>query len=178
MSTTNTSDLVQRLADESNIRDLVARFANACSPPDMAAFAKLWVPDSDTESESARAVWTLSEPFAMSETGVSSIVAMMGRLLEQWDFFVQLVHSGVIEIDETHGATSTRATGRWILREVAKGASNSEAYYNNFAVYEDQYVKVDGKWYFTRRDYKYMFLDSGPFGGDACPPIKGWYGGR
>ncbi|KAL6248305.1 hypothetical protein RBB50_004560 [Rhinocladiella similis] len=176
MSTTSNSNdlLIQRLADESSIRDLVARFANACSPPDSLAFAKLWIPDTETK----KAAWTLSEPFAMSETGVSSIVAMLEKLLEPWDFFVQLVHSGVVEIDESTGGTS--ATGRFILREVAKGgsASTEGAYYNNFAIYEDQYAKVDGKWYFARRDYKYMFLDSGPFGGNVCLPIQGWYGGK
>ncbi|KIX94523.1 uncharacterized protein Z520_09909 [Fonsecaea multimorphosa CBS 102226] len=165
MSSPDASNLVQRLADESSIRDLVARFANACSPPDSAAFAQLWIPDT-----SGTAVWTLSEPFAMSESGVSPIVDMLEKLLAPWDFFVQLVHSGVVEFQD-----STHATGRFIMREVAKGPN--ETYYNNFAIYKDRYAKVEGKWYFARRDYKYMFLDSGSFGGNVCPPIEDWFGG-
>lgn len=167
MTMSTSQDLIQHLADESSIRDLVARFANACSPPDSAAFAQLWIPDTHSAP-----VWTLSEPFAMSETGVDRIVGMLEKLLAPWDFFVQLVHSGVVEI-EANGAV---AAGRFIVREVAKGPNDT--YYNNFAVYEDRYAKLDGRWYFARRDYKYMFLDSGPFGGNVCPPIKDWFGGK
>jgi len=116
--------------------------------------------------EDDKPVWTLSKPFSMSATGVDAITTMLEKLLVTWDFFVQLVHSGVIEV------AGERATGRWILREVAKGPG--ETYYNDFAVYEDQYTKISGKWYFTRRDYTYMFLDSGPFGGVVCEPAKGW----
>lgn len=156
------TDQIQRIADELSIRDLVARFANGCSPPDYEGFRKLWTPDPNTE-----AIWSLSEPFVMSSTGRDDIVAMLRKLLEMWDFFVQLVHSGVVEID------GDQATGRWILREVAKGPN--ETYYNNFAIYEDKYHRFEGKWYFTRRDYTYMFLDSGPFNGSVCKPIEGWY---
>jgi hypothetical protein len=158
-----TSQQIQRIADEMSIRDLVARFANCCSPPDLKAFEKLW-----TDADGVEPVWTLTEPFAMTETGTANIVAMMDKLLKNWDFFAQLVHSGVVEVD------GDKASGRFILREVAKGPN--ETYYNNFGIYEDQYRKVDGKWFFTKRDYNYMFLDSGAFPGQVCPPIKDWYG--
>jgi hypothetical protein len=156
---------IQSIADELAIRELVARFANACSPPDLAAFEKLWTADAEIEP-----VWSLSHPFEMSEAGIPAIIGMMDRLLKDWDFFVQLVHSGVVEVDDGHD----KATGRWILREVAKGPN--ETYYNNFAIYEDQYRKVRGKWFFLRRDYRYMFLDSGAFQGEICPPVRDWYG--
>ncbi|KAJ9644922.1 hypothetical protein H2204_001384 [Knufia peltigerae] len=174
MSTTTTNDqMIQRLTDESSIRDLVARFANACSPPDPSAFAKLWMPD-DLSTDGKTATWGCTEPFEVSVTGVSSIVALFEKLIEPWDFFVQLVHSGVVEIDYD-STTGTGATGRFIMREVAKGPN--ETYYNNFAIYEDQYTKINGKWYFASRHYKYMFLDSGSFGGNICPPVvkEGWY---
>lgn len=156
------TDQVQRINAELEIRDLVARFANACSPPNPEAFAKLWLPDMDNKPE-----WVVTEPFTLSATGIVDIVALLDKLLAPWDFFVQLVHSGVVEINED------QATGRFIMREVAKGSD--ETYYNNFATYEDRYSKVDGKWYIARRQYNYMFLDSGPFCGSVCPPIKGWF---
>jgi hypothetical protein len=49
------------------------------------------------------------------------------------------------------------------MHEVGKGPG--EVYYNNFAFYEDFMEKQDGKWYFARRNYKYMFLDSDSFAG-------------
>ncbi|RVX71218.1 hypothetical protein B0A52_04792 [Exophiala mesophila] len=149
-------DKPEVVADELAIRSLVARFANSCSPPDYDAFAKLWVPE-----QTGKAIWTLTKPFEMSATGVDEISKMLDRLLSTREFFVQLVHSGVVEVD------GGNATGRWILREVARGPG--ETYYNNFAIYEDRYVKSEGKWYFERRDYKYMFLDSSPFQGDSFP---------
>ncbi|KAJ9603795.1 hypothetical protein H2200_011981 [Cladophialophora chaetospira] len=158
---TSTQQL-QRLADELEIRSLVARFANACNPPNLEAFGKLWVPDTHQKGE-----WSLSEPFTTSATGVDDIVTLLDKLLQPWDFFVQLVHSGVVDID------GDEATGRFIMHEVAKGPN--ETYYNNFAIYEDKYCKVDGKWFFAKRHYNYMFLDSGPFGGNVCPPIEGWF---
>ncbi|KAK4946776.1 hypothetical protein LTR10_014278 [Elasticomyces elasticus] len=147
---------VQSIADERSIRNLVARFANATAPVNYDAFAQLWLP-----SEEIQATWSLSEPFAMSASGVTDIVAMLDKLLAERDFFVQMVHSGVVTLD------GDRATGRWICHEVAKGPG--ETYYNNYAVYEDWYRKLDEKWYFARRDYKYMFLDSTPFNGSSCP---------
>ena len=162
---------LRRISDELAIRNLVAQFANACSPHDLDKFAGLWVPDEDC-SPADRATWTLSEPFAMSKTGVADVLAMHKSLAEPWDFFVQLVHSGVVDIgDDGH-----TAQGRFILREVAKGPK--ETYYNNFAIYEDAYVKVRGKWFFKRRAYNYMFLDSGPFKGDICPPALAWSAGK
>lgn len=143
---------IQRIEDEQAIRDLVARFANACSPPNVDTFSKLWVPTGD-----AKPVWTLTEPFQMAANGIDEIMDMLDKLLQPRDFFVQLVHSGVVEINDNH------ATGRWIMREVAKGPG--EMYYNNFAIYEDMLQKVEGSWYFARRSYKYMFLDSSSFGG-------------
>ena len=106
----------------------------------------------------------LSVPFAMSASGAKDITNMLRTLLATREFFVQMVHSGVIELD------GDCATGRWINQEVARGPG--ETYYNNFAIYEDVMQRVDGKWYFARRDYKYMFLNSAPFEGKsfALPP--------
>ena len=162
---------LRRISDELAIRNLVAQFANACSPVDLDKVASLWVPDEHC-SPSNRATWTLSEPFAMTSVGVANVLAMHKSLTDPWDFFVQLVHSGVVDI----GDNGQTAHGRFILREVAKGPN--ETYYNNFAIYEDEYVKVRGKWYFKRREYNYMFLDSGPFKGDICPPALAWSAGK
>ncbi|KAK5225386.1 hypothetical protein LTR47_009448 [Exophiala xenobiotica] len=156
---------VQSIADEQSIRNLVARFANATAPVDYNAFAQLWLP-----TQGGRATWTLSEPFAVTASGIPDIVAMLEKLLAERDFFVQMVHSGVLELNGDH------ATGRWICHEVAKGPGKT--YYNNFAVYEDQYRKLNEKWFFARRDYKYMFLDSTPFNGNICPPVANWFHGR
>jgi hypothetical protein len=143
---------IQRIEDESAIRQLVARFADICTYGDLQAFPKLWVSHGDNKP-----MWTLTEPFAMSATGIDEIMDMARKLRDPRDFFVQLVHTGLLDINGDH------ATGRWIMHEVGKGPG--EVYYNNFAFYEDFMEKQDGKWYFARRNYKYMFLDSDSFAG-------------
>ena len=149
---------IQRIEDDTAIRDLVARFADTCTRGDLKAFSKIWVPHGETKP-----IWTLTQPYTMSATGIDDIVAMCDKLRASRDFFVQLVHSGMLEIK------GDRATGRWILREVAVGPG--ETYYNNFSIYEDSMEKHNGKWYFARRDYNYLFLDSEPFTGKVFPGL-------
>jgi hypothetical protein len=150
------TEQIQLLADELAIRNVVARFANVCSPPNYEMFAGLWVPDGQGATP---ALWTLTEPFPMSASGIEGITNMVKNLLETREFFVQMVHSGVVDI------TGDRASGRWIVQEVARGPG--ETYYNNYAIYEDVYQKVDGKWYFAERHYKYMFLNDSSFSGKS-----------
>ena len=159
----NLEERIQRVEDDLAIRDLIARFADTCTRGDLEAFSKLWTPPGNNKP-----IWTLSEPFPMSAAGIDEIMDMFRKLRDPRDFFVQLVHTGVLDIK------GDRATGRWILREVAKGPG--ETYYNNFSQYEDVMEKLGGKWYFARRDYHYMFLDSEPFNGKVFPtwgsPLK------
>ncbi len=74
-------------------------------------------------------------------------------------FFTQLVPTGVISIDGDH------AEARWPVREVAQGPG--ETFYDNLAMYFDSFARVDGEWKFTRRSYKYMWLNTEPFAGTA-----------
>jgi hypothetical protein len=72
----------------------------------------------------------------MSATGIHEIMDMAHKLCDTRDFFVQLVHMGIVDIKGDH------ATGRWILQEVGKGPG--ETYYNNFSQYEDVMEKQGG----------------------------------
>lgn len=141
---------LQHLEDEAAIRNLVARFADACVTADYEAFGKLW---------SADGKWTIHEPFLSSSQGNEKIVEMMTNLRKEWDFFVQFAHSGIIKLN------GEKATARWIMHEAAKGPNDN--YYNNFAVYVDSMQKIDGVWKFIQRDYHYMWLDAEAFPGDV-----------
>jgi hypothetical protein len=69
-----------------------------------------------------------------------------------------LLLSGVVEV----GDDGETARGRWIIRDVAKGTKDGDGHKarccNNFAIYEVRYWKAEGKWYFMRGGYLYMFL--------------------
>ena len=139
-----------KMEEEAAIRNLAARFADACMVADFETFKILWAPGGQ---------WTIHEPFLMTAEGIESIDNMVRTLRKGRGFFVQFVHSGVISIN---GDT---ATVRWIMQEASKGPE--EHYYHNYAVYMDNIVKTDGEWRFLSRDYHYMWLNTEAFPGNV-----------
>lgn len=55
---------IQRIADESAVRDLAARFSDACNTRNVSAFRRLWTLD---------AVWEIGEPLPARAEGVNKI---------------------------------------------------------------------------------------------------------
>ncbi|MCA1474197.1 nuclear transport factor 2 family protein [Bradyrhizobium sp. NBAIM08] len=153
MSKSDVWDLEQRLRaleDELSIRSLVARFTDAVNERDANAFRQLW---------SDEATWEIGAPFSKKARGVEAIVSMLEELFNPKVLFVQLTHSGVLTL-----TGENTAVGRFTERERGKGQND---YYDNLAVYHDQYVRnIDG-WRFERRYYEYRFLDTSPFQGDV-----------
>lgn len=141
---------VSALEDEAAIRTLVTRFADACIVADYDAFQSLW---------SANGKWTIHEPFFASGEGMEKIVEMMRMLRTGRSFFVQFAHSGVVMLE------GDKATARWVMHEASKGPG--EVHYNNYGLYVDILIKIDGRRLFTQIDYLYMWIDSGAFPGDA-----------
>ena len=134
------------------IRNLVSEFALATWKADfLGDFSKLWAPDGQ---------WTISNPLANEANGIDEILDLAAQLGGGWEFFVQFVHSGVVKVD------GKQATGRWVMQEVGRGGDNN---YNNYALYEDVYVEIDDKWYFSERHYHYVWLDDSTIPGEAFP---------
>jgi ketosteroid isomerase-like protein len=101
---------LQHLEDEAAIRDLAARFADAATRADYETIGSLFTPD---------AVFAIGEPFAVTCKGPNEIVALIHRLRDGKDFFVEFVHSGLIQLD------GNTASARWLLREVGLGPAKS-----------------------------------------------------
>jgi len=151
---------LQELEDESAIRSLVARFSDAATTTDYEAFKSLWADNGK---------WTIHEPFYTTAEGNQAIEDMLIMLWRGRSFFVQFVHSGVVQLN---GDT---ATARWIMQEVSEGTESG--FYNNYAIYMDSFVKSAGQWKFAQRDYHYIWIDTTAFPGDvyklpALPPKK------
>jgi len=142
---------LQAVEDELSIRNLVARYTDAVNQRDLAAFRQLWTDD---------AVWEIGPPLQSRANGIDEIVALLSRLLQAQQYFMQMTHSGVIEIK------GDRATARFVERERGRGESS---YYDSLAVYEDVLVRGADGWRFAERFYRYRFLDQSPFGGEAFP---------
>jgi hypothetical protein len=118
---------VQRLADIEDIKQLKARYASACDDdynPDR--LAPLFAED---------AIWDGSIlGYAEGREGIREFFANASSLVP---FAVHQVSNPLIEID---GDT---ATGQWFLWQPM--VLGEQALWLS-AVYEDQYVRVDGKW--------------------------------
>ena len=144
---------LQRLEDEAEIRDLAARFADAATRADHKTLRSLFKPD---------AVFMIGEPANVTLKGVDAIDAHIQKLRDNKDFFVQFVHSGIIQLN------GNTASARWLMREVGLGDAKNgprKSYYNNFGLFLDELEKVEGKWLFKTRNYPYLYLDTDPFTG-------------
>ena len=155
---------LQAVEDELAIRSLAARFSDCANERDYEGFADLWT---------ARAVWEIGPPLPARAEGVDAIVAMLKRLLGPKRMFIQMTHSGIMEI------RGNRAIARFVERERGKGENGSGAptFYENLAVYNDELIReADGKWRFSHRIYVYRFLDDSAYSGRVFPVTGGMTG--
>jgi len=140
-----------QVADELAIRSLAYAFCDAANRRDTVEFELVW---------DENGIWEIGAPLHSVATGATEITAHLLELLKPFEFFVQQVHSGVVAI---HGNS---ATARWWVQETARALGGQP--YDNHAIYEDELVKRDGTWRFTRRSYRYVWLDlKSPIGGQA-----------
>jgi hypothetical protein len=140
------------LEDQAEIQRLAARFGDAVSERDNAAFLSLWA--------NTGAIWEIGKPLASRAEGKEGIAALLEGRFKIERYFMQMTHSGVITLD------GDRAAARFVIREHGRGDST---YYDNLAVYNDILVREAGGWRFLERHYSYRFLDEEPFKGDAFP---------
>ena len=128
--------------DELAIRHLVAVYADAVNRRDGLLWASTWAEDG---------VWDLMGNVI---TGKDAVVAMWTNAMNGFEFVVQLVYQGTLEID---GAS---ATGRWYLAEHLRPQGSQSGRFN-VGTYADKYQRVDDEWLFTRRTYNVLYNDEG-----------------
>ncbi|WP_371782885.1 nuclear transport factor 2 family protein [Streptosporangium subroseum] len=78
-----------------------------------------------------------------------------------WEFFVQNLHPGVIQLD---GDT---AIGRAYIQEFGRMRDGSS--HLNYALYHDRYQRTPDGWKFSERVYEVRYLDSSPLAGSPPP---------
>ncbi|BFM38830.1 nuclear transport factor 2 family protein [Synechocystis sp. LKSZ1] len=127
---------------EASLRRLVSQFADAVNRRDADLFKTLWLEEG---------VWEIKPPIAVMVTGQNNIVDIFSNLLARWDFFVQMIHSGVVSI------AGEQAQARWCMEEI--GRSHDGQGFHNYGYYEDQFVLREGRWYFARRTYHFYYLE-------------------
>lgn len=143
--------------DRHAIEDLVARFDDAVNRRDAGEFAALWSPD---------AIWEIGEPMPMRVEGARTIAETWTRMVASTIWLFRGSFAGVVSID------GDRARGRWPCVETGTFAATGEAPargYDSRAIYDDLYVRRDGRWLFEHRRYVYLWLSSDALPGAPVP---------
>lgn len=137
---------LQAIADRVEIEALRGEFSDASMMHDYDRFASLFTEDG-----------VVRMPHIEAEiAGREKIRAEVERLRGMWEFFVQTVHPGVIELD---GDT---ATGRTYIDEFGRFQDDSIL---NYAIYHDRYRRTPDGWKFAERVYEIRYLDTTPLAG-------------
>ena len=142
------SDL-QAIADRVEIEALRGEFTDASMMRDWDRFASLFTLDG---------VWRMPH-IDVELVGREEIRAEVERLRGLWQYFVQTVHPGTIEL------AGDSAVGRAYVAEFGRfrdGTSNL-----NYAVYHDRYARTPDGWRFAERAYEVRYVDSTPLAGSA-----------
>jgi ketosteroid isomerase-like protein len=140
---------LQAIADRFEIEALRGEFTDAGTMRDYDRFASLFTQDG---------VWRIPDAnieFASRE----EIRAGIERLQGFWDYFVQTVHPGTIQLE---GGT---AVGRAYVSEFGRMRDGSS--HLNYSVYHDRYQRTSDGWKFAERVYEVRYLDTTPLAGSA-----------
>ena len=142
------SDL-QAIADRVEIEALRGEFTDAVMMGDYDRVASLFTQDGAVRIPDINA-----EAVSREE-----IRAGIERLQGLWDYFVQTMHPGTIQLD---GDT---ASGRAYIAELGRFRDGRSEL--NYAVYHDRYQRTGDGWKFTERVYEVRYLDTTPLAGSA-----------
>ena len=129
--------------DQLAIQQLVSVYADAVNRRDESLWSSTWAED---------CAWSL--PGAGTFTGKEAVVGLWVQAMTGFEFVAQLIYQGTVEIDENN------ASGRWYLCEHLRPAGSADGMFN-IGTYKDEYVKQDGRWLFSKRDYQIMYNDEG-----------------
>jgi ketosteroid isomerase-like protein len=135
--------------------DLVGKFDDAVNRRDIEEFRSLWADD---------AVWEIGEPMPMRIEGAQAITEKWSQMIQGTQWLFRGSFTGVVVVD------GDVATGRWPCIET--GTFINGAGYDNRALYEDVYVRLDGRWLFQKRSYVYLWLSNETLPGAAIQHLN------
>ena len=140
---------LQAIADRVEIEALRGEFTDAATMRDYDRFAALFTSDG---------VWRI--PTVAEFSGRAEIRAGIERLQASWEFFVQTIHPGTVQVD---GDT---AVGRSYVAELGRFRDGGS--HQNLAVYHDRYQRTKDGWRFAERAYEIRYVDTTPLPGSTA----------
>ena len=88
-------------------------------------------------------------------TGPDELGRFVGEAIERYDTFHFVILNTIVDV-----TGADRAQGRMFMCEV-RHDRESDTWPNAFGVYEDDYVALDGRWWFAERRYR-SIVRAGP----------------
>jgi ketosteroid isomerase-like protein len=140
---------LQAIADRVEIEALRGEFTDAVMMRDYDRLASLFTPDGAVRIPDINA-----EAVSREEIRAGS-----ERLQGLWDYFMQNVHPGTIQL------AGDTASGRAYIVELGRFRDGRSQL--NYAVYHDRYQRTPDGWKFTERVYEVRYLDTTPLAGSA-----------
>jgi hypothetical protein len=88
---------------------------------------------------------------AIDLTGPDEVGVFIGRAIERFEFFEFVILNTRVEL--SYEGDDDAAFARVFMCELRQDAGNGRSS-QAFGVYHDRYRRVDGRWWFARRDYQ------------------------
>jgi uncharacterized protein (TIGR02246 family) len=139
----------QRLAAETEIRALVARYSDAVIRHDANAWGDTWADAAE---------WHI---LGSCTSGRDEIVSHWTELMAGIPFVVLFPVFGLVEVSD-----GDQATGRWYVHELSKRPSRSTL---TIGVYHDRYVHEDDAWRFAVRRFDILYTGPPDLSGESFP---------
>ena len=140
------------LLDEQRIRRLQSAYVDAVNRRAWAEFTDLFLVDSVLEVSAGG-------ERADEVVGPEAIGSLIGGYLEPLDFLVQVVLNARI-VTRWRGDPD-RAAARLSIAEHRQATATGRERHS-FGTYHDEYVRVDGRWWFARRRYDRQVVTAEP----------------
>jgi uncharacterized protein (TIGR02246 family) len=122
--------------DKRELRELALRYARACDTHDAEEFAAIFTEDGEIVSP------------GHTMTGRDQIVAVVPTALKQMYLrTMHMVHNDLVWIDGDTARGETYCTAHHLTKESDTKASD----YIMSIIYDNQFRKVNGRWYFCHR---------------------------
>ncbi len=144
------------------LAQLQARYADVISRRAFPELIDLFRPDAVV------AIDTVTRP-ERSVVGPEDFGAFVAAAIERYDHFTFVILNAVVDV------VGDEATGRMFMCEVRHDRA-SDCWQNAHGVYQDRYVKVEGRWWFAARRYRSLARTG--LGGEVLGlPPTAWFSG-
>lgn len=137
------------LRDQLALQQLMGRYVDAANRRDGRTWSGTWAVDG---------CWNL---MGMEVEGRAAILGLWEQVMAGFEFALLVPASHVIEIE---GDT---ATGHWYLQEFTRDLQGEAM--QAVSRYTDSYTRIDGDWFFQRRQYDFLYRGTAPLSGDYTP---------